>query len=293
MQRRLLKYPAHASNYLQISAAAQILADLDPSTAREAATLLQAANQHRTPRLGPLMSLLDNSPILAAYGMVRSGCCEQSRSMTMRARGLGALAAAAASRRPSPFQKQQQQQQQQMLVAILGASGDVSGGGAEPAAPFYHDPDSTASVARALEMMYYGDQAGLDWEGADYAGRLVGSSSSKWNAQLRAHANAAAAADGAAGPYAATEVASTSGAGGPYLSPMLSAPCGSNGLPGRPGRSSMRTIAARHLPLRSARSLRAALRESPSGESARSGEGARAGVVRWADVAGMRAKVRG
>jgi len=276
--------------------------DLDPNTARNAASLLAAARQHRTPRIGPIMVLLDNSPILAAYGMVRSGCCEQSRAIAQRA-SHSMTRLSEPSRRLSPFQKQQQQQQQQqMLLAIMGGSEDLSGGGAAPDAPFFQDPDTTASVARALEMMYYGDQSGVSWENGDSAGggsSLGGASGAcpgsysnrQWTAAGRSTMTAAEAHH-AAIAAASAEAASCSPSA--LLNPMLSAPCGSNGLAlgrqGRLARESMRTIAARHLPLRSARSLRGSLRGMPSGDSKSSSDGSRNGCVRWADVAGMRAK---
>jgi hypothetical protein len=276
----------------------QILEDLDPAVARNAAALLQAIGSRRKPDLGPLMVLLDNSPILAAYGMVRSGCCVQSRrtlqqqqSQQQRQRqqaalveqvASGAARAQAPARRTSPFQRQQQQQQQQMLM--LMSAGDAGAAAAAHALPYCGQDPDTASVARALEMFYYGDQSGLAW--ANGHGR--GGGGSRWAAASGAAHAIAAAAEAQQLAVAAAAAATTPL---PWLSHTFSAPVGSHaygaGAERFPpaGRTSMRSIAARHLPLLSARSLRA----SVSGEAAKSADGS-SGCVRWGDVASMRAK---
>ena len=257
-----------------------MLAEIDPRAARDVSALLQAAKLHRQPRLGPIMVLLDNSPVLAAYGMVRSGCCAQARApppaAARGARGSGggtaAAAAAAAQRRPSPFQ-QPQQQQMLLLMDGVGVEFGPRAGAASP------DPD-TASVARALEMMYYGDQSGLEWRSGDHPQQVAQLQQFMQQQQLalQQQLDDSGSAGPAVGPHAAA------------LTATLSAPCGAEALRRGLHRTSMRTIAARHLPLLSARSVR----NSTGGESTRSLDGSKGNgaPVRWADVAALRAKVR-
>jgi hypothetical protein len=271
----------------------QVLADLDPRAARDVSALLQAARLHRQPRLGPIMVLLDNSPVLAAYGMVRSGCCDQLRGppRIVRARTSGggksslhvghAAAAAAAAvpsvpagpRRPSPFQQAQQQQ-----VMLMLGSGDAAArvGAVAP------DADG-ASVARALEMLYYGDQSGLEWQSGEIPQHLLPEDCFGGGLRLSG-AGRGGGPLGTLGPLGVPSLPQM------VLKGTLSAPCGVDPSgPRRLQRPTMRTIAARHLPLLSARSQR----NSTSGDSIKSYDGSKAnGAMRWGDVAALRSKVR-
>lgn len=257
------------------------------------------------------MVLLDNSPVLAAYGMVRSGCCKQSRWAQQRAHsaagggGSGGESAQVAHRLPSPFQKFQQQQQQQQLLLMMmnsadwmqeGASAATAAGGA--GATHMQDLD-TNSVARALEVMYYGDQAGLEWDSGDKDSTPTEENQTP-GAPTAVNVAAALAAAGARSREAAAPQQ--------RLSSALSAPCGgyrarlsamgdgahrvrASAMGQGQRLASGRSIAARHLPLLSARSQRT----SVGGESQmQSWDGSKGGAaVRWGDVATMRAKVRG
>lgn len=280
--------------------------------AREAATLLAAAQQQRTPRLGPIMALLDNSPVLAAYGMVRSGCCEQSGASLIgsssgqqgggNSRGGGEQANAPLS----PFQLQAQQHLVQLMSALGAAPVACAADGMPPRAPLLLPSFASAraalgqplspaagarrgldasSMARALEMLYTGDAAGLE------APASIGASGRM--APCRA-LTAASRVRASGGPMPGS-------AGGARLPPALSAPCTSQG--GLCPTGSLRALAGRNLPLLSARasSRGGSVRGSQAGLAPGDGGGAWSevlaaqtsfGGMRWGDVAAMRGQVR-